>query len=105
MVDSVKELDEGTKFQVLAPVVRAKKGRHEKELEAARKAGFVRVIIDGNLYDLSEEITLEKNIKHTIDIVVDRLILKDDIDSRLAGSIETAIQLTGGLVKIDVING
>ena len=105
MVDSVLELEEGTRFQVLAPVVRGRKGTQQKELEAARRAGYARVRIDGNLYDLSEEITLEKNKKHTVEIVVDRLVIRGDIHTRLADSLETAIGLTGGLVVIDVIGG
>ncbi|MFI3168954.1 MAG: excinuclease ABC subunit UvrA [Faecalibacterium sp.] len=105
MVDVVLKLPEGTKFQVLAPVVRARKGTQQKELEAARRAGYVRVRIDGNLYDLDEEITLEKNKKHTVEVVVDRLALKDGVRTRLADSIETAIGLTGGSVEIDVIGG
>ncbi|OUP03735.1 excinuclease ABC subunit A [Anaerofilum sp. An201] len=105
MVDSVLELEEGTRFQVLAPVVRGRKGTQQKELEAARRAGYARVRIDGNLYDLSEEIALEKNKKHTVEIVVDRLVIRGDIHTRLADSLETAIGLTGGLVVIDVIGG
>ena len=105
MVDSVLELEEGTRFQVLAPVVRGRKGTQQKELEAARRAGYARVRIDGNLYDLSEEIALEKNKKHTVEILVDRLVIRGDIHTRLADSLETAIGLTGGLVVIDVIGG
>ena len=105
MVDSVLELEEGTRFQVLAPVVRGRKGTQQKELEAARRAGYARVRIDGNLYDLSEEIVLEKNKKHTVEIVVDRLVIRGDIHTRLADSLETAIGLTGGLVIVDVIGG
>jgi len=105
IVKKVLKIEAGTKIQVLAPVVRGRKGRHEKELEAAKKAGFVRVRIDGNLYDLSEEITLDKNIKHHIEIVVDRLIIKEEIKSRLADSIETAAKLADGIIYIDVIDG
>ncbi len=105
MVDSVLKLPEGTKFQILAPVVRGKKGTHQKELEAAQRSGYVRVRVDGNIYDLSEEIKLEKNIKHTIEIVIDRLVVKEDVRSRLADSIETALHLTGSNVVIDVIDG
>ena len=105
MVDSVMELEEGTRFQVLAPVVRGRKGTQQKELEAARRSGYARVRIDGNLYDLSEEISLEKNKKHTVEIVVDRLVLREDIRSRLADSLETAMGLTGGLVVVDIIGG
>ncbi len=105
MVDVVMKLPEGTKFQVLAPVVRARKGTHQKELDAARRAGYARVRVDGLTYDLDETITLEKNKKHTIEIVVDRLALKKSVRTRLADSIETAIGLTGGNVEIDVIDG
>ncbi|MBE6798069.1 MAG: excinuclease ABC subunit UvrA [Ruminococcaceae bacterium] len=105
IVDSVLKLDEGTKIQILAPIVRGRKGEYVKELDGARKSGYVRVRIDGSLYELSEEIKLEKNKKHYIDIVVDRLVVKDDIKTRLAGSIETATSLTGGIVSVDVIGG
>lgn len=104
MVDAILQLPEGTKFQVLAPVVRGRKGTQQKELEAARRSGYARVRIDGNIYDLEEEITLEKNKKHTVEIVVDRLVINDSVQSRLADSLETAISLTGGLVTIDVPN-
>ena len=87
MVDAVLKLEEGTKFQILAPVVRQRKGTQQKELDAARRAGYARVKIDGNLYDLDEEISLEKNIKHTVEIVVDRLALRKGIRSRLADSL------------------
>ena len=103
IVDSVMKLDEGTRIQVMAPIIRGRKGEYQKELESARKSGYVRVRIDGNLYDLSEEIKLEKNKKHYIDIIVDRLVVKPDIKSRLAGSIETAAELTGGIINIDVV--
>lgn len=105
IVKKVLTLEEGTKIQVLAPVVRGRKGRHEKELESAKKSGFVRVRIDGNMYELSEEITLDKNIKHHIEIVVDRLVIKEDIKSRLYDSIETAAKLADGIILIDVIDG
>ena len=105
MVDEVMKLPERTRFQVLAPVVRGRKGTQTKELDAARRAGFVRVRIDGNMYDLSEEIKLEKNIKHTVEIVVDRLVINDTVRGRLADSIETALAQTGGLVIVDVIGG
>ena len=105
IVDSVMELDEGTKIQILAPIVRSKKGRHEKELENAKKSGYVRVRVDGNMYDLAENITLEKNIKHDIEIVVDRLVIKDGIQSRLADSLEDALRVAEGLVIVDVIGG
>ena len=105
MVDAVLELPAGTRFQVLAPVVRGRKGTQAKELDAARRAGFARVRIDGNMYDLSEEISLEKNIKHTVEIVVDRLVINDTVRGRLADSIETALAQANGLVVIDVIGG
>ena len=105
MVDEIMKMPEGTRFQVLAPVVRGRKGTQQKEFEAARRSGFARVRVDGNLYELDEEIALEKNRKHTVEIVVDRLVLRGDIQTRLADSLETAISLTGGLVTIDVIGG
>ena len=105
IVDKVMALEERTKIQVLAPVVRGKKGEHQKELEKAKKGGFVRVRADGIIYDLSEDIKLEKNKKHTLEIVVDRLVIKEDIRSRLADSIETASKLTKGLVTISVVDG
>ncbi len=105
MVDAILALPKGTRFQVLAPVVRGRKGTQQKELEAARRGGYARVRIDGNLYDLDEEISLEKNKKHTVEIVVDRLVINDTVQSRLADSLETAIALTGGLVTIDVSGG
>ena len=105
IVDSVMELDEGTKIQVLSPVVKNRKGEHAKEFERARKSGYVRVRIDGNVYDLSEEIKLEKNKKHTVEVVVDRLVIKPEIRSRLTDSIETAVSLSGGLASVDVIGG
>ena len=92
MVDQIMELPEKTKFQVLAPVVRGRKGTHEKLLQRAKKSGYVRVIVDGNMYTLDEEITLDKNIKHNIDIVVDRLAIKEGVERRLADSIENAIK-------------
>ena len=103
--DHVMTLEERTKIQILAPVVRGRKGEHVKEFEAARKAGYVRVRVDGMIYDLSEEIKLEKNKKHTIEIVVDRLVIQEDMKSRLADSIEIASGLTGGLIMINVIDG
>ena len=105
MVDAVLKLEEGTKFQVLAPVVRQRKGTQQKELDAARRAGYARVKIDGNMYDLDEEIALEKNIKHTVEIVVDRLAMRKGIRGRLADSLETALALTGGVAEVDVIGG
>ena len=105
IVDSIMELDEGTKFQVLAPIVRGRKGEYAKELENAKKSGFVRVRVDGIIYDLTEKISMDKNKKHNIEIVIDRLIIKPDLHSRLADSIETAATLAGGIVIIDVIGG
>lgn len=105
IVDKVLELDEGTKIQIMAPVIRSKKGQHIKELESASKSGFVRVRVDGIVYDLSEKIELEKNKKHNIDIVVDRLVIKDGIRSRLSDSVETAARLAGGLTIVAVSGG
>jgi len=105
MCDAIKKLPERTKFQVLSPVVRGRKGAQEKLFERARKSGYVRVIADGNLYDLNEDIKLDKNKKHNIEIVVDRLSMKEGIESRLTGSLENALKLSGGLVIIDVIGG
>ena len=105
IVDQVLSLPERTRVQILAPVVRGRKGEHQKEFEAARKAGFVRARVDGLVYDLNERIQLEKNKKHNIEIIVDRLVIKADIRSRLADSIETASGLTGGIVIINVIDG
>ena len=105
IVDRVMELPEKTKFQVLAPVVRQRKGEHKKEFEAARKSGFARVRVDGIMYDLSENIPLDKNKKHSIEIIVDRLVIKEGIKSRLTDSVEQAGSLTGGLVYIDIIDG
>ena len=105
IVDQILDLPEGTKIQLLAPIIRGKKGQHIKELEKARKSGFVRVRIDGIQYDLSEDIILEKNNKHTIEIVVDRLIIKNNMISRLTDSLETTANLTGGIIHVDVIGG
>ena len=105
MVDQIMSLPERTKIQLLAPVVRGRKGRHEKLLEQAKKSGYVRVRIDGNLYELSEEITLDKNIKHNIEIIVDRLVVKDGIEKRLTDSIENVLHLAEGLMTVDVIDG
>lgn len=105
IVDKIKEFPEKTKFQILAPVIRGKKGEHIKLFENAKKNGFVRVRVDGNLYDLSEEIKLEKNKKHNIEIVIDRLIMKDGIDQRLTDSIETASSLSDGIIIVDIIDG
>ena len=103
MVNQLMKLPERTRIQLLAPVVRGRKGRHEKVLENAKKSGYVRVIVDGNMYELSETIELDKNIKHNIEIVVDRLVIKEGIERRLADSIETVLGLTDGLMVVDVI--
>lgn len=105
MVDIIMQKPEGTKFMVMAPVVRGKKGEHAKVVERARKNGFARVRVDGSLYDLSEEIKLDKNIKHTIEIVVDRLAIKEGIKSRLTDSVETALGLAEGLLEISIVDG
>ena len=105
MVDRILELPERSRIQVMAPVVRRRKGEHVKEFEAARKSGYVRVRVDGNMYELTEEIKLEKNKKHTIEIVVDRLVVREDIRSRLSDSLETAIGLPGGLALVTVEGG
>ena len=105
IVDQILSLPEKTRVQILAPVIRGRKGEHQKELENARKSGYVRVRVDGILYDLSEEIRLEKNKKHNIEIVVDRLTVSDSIKSRLTDSIETALRLSGGLMIADVPGG
>ena len=105
MVDQILELPEGTKIQLLAPVVRGRKGRHEKLFERAKKSGYVRVRVDGNLYELSEEITLDKNIKHNIEIIVDRLVVRPGIEKRLTDSIENVLALAEGLMIVDVIGG
>ena len=105
MVDQIMELGEGTRIQLLAPVVRGRKGMHEKVFDRAKRSGYVRVRVDGNLYELSEEIPLEKNIKHNIEIVVDRLVVKDGIQKRLADSIENVLELAEGLLEVDVIGG
>ncbi len=105
IVDTVMELPEGSKIQLLSPTVMGRKGEYVKELDSLRKSGYARVRIDGNIYDLSEEIKLEKNKKHTIEVIVDRLVVKPDIRSRLTDSIETALTLSGGLLAVDVIGG
>ena len=105
MVDRILELAEGTKFQVLAPIVKGKKGRHEKVLAQAKKSGYVRVVIDGNAYELSEDIELDKNIKHSIEIVIDRLVIREGIQKRLTESLENALHLADGYALIDVIGG
>ena len=105
MTDAVMGLPEGTKIQLLAPVVRGRKGEHTKVFERAAKSGYVRVRVDGSMYELSEEIKLDKNIKHSIEIIVDRLVVKEGIEKRLADSIETVMQLSDGLVYVDVVGG
>ncbi len=105
IVDKVMALHEGTKIQILAPIVKGRKGEHTKELQSARKSGFSRVRIDGNIYDLSEDIKIEKNKKHFIEIIVDRLVIKDEIRSRLSDSVETAAGLSDGIIHVDVIGG
>ena len=105
MVDQIMALPEGTRVQLLAPVVRGRKGQHVKLLESAKRSGYVRVRIDGNLYDLSEEISLDKNKKHNIEIVVDRLKVKEGIEKRLTDSVETVLNLAEGLLLVDVIGG
>ena len=105
MVDRILGLKEGTKFQVLAPIVKGKKGRHEKVLAQAKKSGYVRVVIDGNAYELSEDIELDKNIKHSIEIVIDRLVIREGIQKRLTESLENALHLADGYALVDVIGG
>lgn len=105
MVDKIMELPEGSRIQVLAPIVRGRKGEHTKVLERAKRSGYVRVRIDGNLFDLSEDIKLEKNLKHNIEIVVDRLVIKEGIEKRLTDSVENALELSEGLLFIDVVKG
>ena len=105
MTDAIMSLPEGTKIQLLAPVVRGRKGEHSKVFERASKSGYVRVRVDGNMYELSEEIKLDKNIKHNIEIIVDRLVVKEGINKRLTDSIETVMQLSDGLVYVDVVDG
>ena len=105
MVDQVMNLPEGTKIQLMAPVVRGRKGTHAKLLERAKRSGYVRVRIDGNLYELSEEITLDKNIKHNIEIIVDRLVVKSGIEKRLTDSVESVLSLAEGLLTVDIIGG
>ena len=105
MVDYILHMESGTRIQLLAPVVRGRKGQHEKVLERARRSGYVRARVDGNLYELSEEIKLEKNIKHSIEIVVDRLVIKEGIERRLTDSLENVLELANGLAVVDVIDG
>lgn len=105
MVDRIMELEEGTKFQLLAPIVRGRKGRHEKIFSNAKRSGYVRVRVDGNIYDLEEEIALDKNKKHNIEVVVDRLVVRPGIEKRLSDSIETTLDLADGLMTVDIIGG
>ena len=105
MVDRILMLEERTKFQILAPIVRGKKGRHEKVFESARKSGYLRARVDGNMYELTEEIKLEKNIKHSIEIIIDRLSIREGIEKRLTDSVENALKLGNGLMIVDVIGG
>lgn len=103
MVDKIMESEERTKLQILAPVVRGKKGEHVKILENIKKEGFVRVVVDGEMYDIGDEIKLEKNKKHTMEVVVDRIVVKEGIEGRLSDSLETALKLADGLVVVDFI--
>ncbi len=105
IVDRVMQLDEGTRIQILAPVVRGKKGEHKKVFESAKKSGYVRVKVDGEMYDLSEDIDLKKTFKHTIEIVIDRLVIRENIVKRLTDSLENAMALTGDVVLVEIING
>ena len=102
IVDSIMELEQGTKIQILAPIVRGKKGEFTKLLESFQKEGFIRVKVDGSLYELSDDIEIERNKKHNIDIIVDRLVIKEDIRNRLAESVETALKHANNLVKVDI---
>ena len=105
MVDQIMRLGDGAKLQLLAPVVRGKKGTHVKVLDRARRSGYVRVRVDGNLYDLSEDIQLDKNIKHTVEVIVDRIVVREGIETRLTDSIENVLELSDGLLLVDVIDG
>ena len=105
MVDRLMQLEERTRIQLLAPIVRGRKGEHAKIFQNAKKSGYVRVRVDGNVYDLSEDIPMEKNKKHNIEIVVDRLVVKPGIEKRLTDSIETTLNLADGLMMVDVIGG
>lgn len=105
MVDTVMALPERTRIQLLAPVVRGRKGEHQKLFERAKKSGYVRVIVDGSMYELSEDIPMEKNIKHNIDIVVDRLVVKPGIEKRLTDSLENVFELTEGNAIVDIVDG
>lgn len=104
MVDEIMKLPDNTKIQLLAPVVRGRKGEHVKVFEKAKKSGYVRVVADGNMYDLSEEIKLEKNKKHNIEIVVDRLVVRKGVEKRMSESIENVLQLSNGLLMVDVLS-
>ncbi|MBQ3855855.1 MAG: excinuclease ABC subunit UvrA, partial [Ruminococcus sp.] len=105
IVDTIMELPQGTRIQLLAPIVRGRKGQYVKELDSARRSGFVRVRADGIMYELTEEIKLDKNKKHNIEIVVDRIIVKEGIESRITDSMETVFKLTDGLAIVDVVDG
>ena len=105
MVDQIMELPEGSRIQLLAPVVRGRKGEHTKVFDRAKRSGYVRVRVDGNLYELSEEIKLDKNIKHNIEIIVDRLVVKPGIERRLTDSVESVLALAEGLLMVEVIGG
>ena len=105
MVDEIMKLDERTRIQILSPVVRHRKGQHKKVFEKIKKDGFLRVLVDGEMHDIGEEIELEKNKNHDIDIVIDRIIIKEKIESRLADSLEIATNLSDGIAKINVIDG
>src|SRR5699024_8272459 len=105
MVDDIMKLPDRTRIQLLAPVVRGRKGEHVKVFEHAKKSGYVRVMVDGNLYELSEEISLEKNKKHNIEIIIDRLVIKEGIEKRLSDSIESVLKLSDGLLVVDVVGG
>ena len=105
MVDAIMKLEEETRIQLLAPVVRGRKGTHEKLLDKAKRSGYVRVVVDGNQYDLSDDINLDKNRKHNIEIIVDRIKVKPDIEKRLTDSIENVLKLSGGLLTVDIFGG
>lgn len=105
MVDKIMELEDRTKIQILAPVIRGKKGEHQKVLESIKKEGFIRVVVDGEMHEITDEISLEKNKKHNIEIVIDRIVVKEGIEGRVADSIETALKLSDGLVIVDIIDG
>ena len=105
MVDRLMQLEEGTRIQLLAPIVRGRKGEHKKIFQNAKKSGYVRVRVDGSIYDLSEDIPMEKNRKHNIEIVVDRLVIRPGVEKRMTDSIETTLNLTDGLMTADVIGG